>query len=200
MNDQPADNFDRATITSLLGEARAGNAQAVEDLLPQVYEQLRSMATRRMRQEHSDHTLQATALVHEAYLRLVGQGGVQEWDGRWHFFAAAAEAMRRILVDCARRRGRVKRGGGGRQVSLEAMELTIDNPPDDLLALDEALDELAQKHPEKAQLVKLRYFAGLTSEEAAQAMGISVRTAGRNWTYARAWLFSRITSDRTNEF
>src|SRR3954451_7412420 len=127
MNHQPADNVSRATITSLLSEARAGNAQASADLLPLVYEQLRTMAARKMRQERAGQTLQATALVHEAYLRLVGDSGTgRQWDGSWHFFAAAAEAMRRILVDGARSRGRLKRGGGGggQRVDLEAMELT----------------------------------------------------------------------------
>jgi RNA polymerase sigma factor (TIGR02999 family) len=182
-------------VTQLLRAASAGDSRAASELLPLIYQQLRALAASKMRQERPDQTLQATALVHEAYLRLVDQTGIQQWDGRWHFFAAAAEAMRRILVDNARSKGRVKRGGGGTRRSLDAIELTIDNPPDDLLALDEALVEFAHKHPEKAQLVKLRYFAGLTIEEAAQALGISARTAGRNWAYARAWLFSRITSD-----
>src|SRR5947209_476612 len=194
MSDQPADNISRATITSLLSEAGAGNSQAAVDLLPLVYEQLRAMAARKMRQERCGQTLQATALVHEAYLRLVGDAGGPQWDGRWHFFAAAAEAMRRILVENARSRRRLKRGGGAQRVSLEAMDLTVDDPSPDLLALDEALLELEQKHPEKAQLVKLRYFAGLTMDEAALAMGISPRTAGRAWSYARAWLYARIHS------
>jgi RNA polymerase sigma factor (TIGR02999 family) len=161
-------------------------------LLPLVYDQLRRLARQRMRAERPDQTLQATALVHEAYLRLVEAQNPQQWDGRWHFFAAAAEAMRRILVDNARRRSRAKRGGGRRRVSLDAVELTVDEPPDDLLALDEALAAFAERQPEKAQLVKLRYFAGLTNEEAAQAMGISTSTADRHWAYARAWLFRRV--------
>src|SRR4051794_38159465 len=192
MNDQSADSISQATISSLLSEASAGNAQAAADLLPLVYGQLRAMAARKMRQERSDQTLQATALVHEAYLRLVDDTGGRQWDGRWHFFAAAAEAMRRILVENARRRRRLKRGGGARRVSLDAVELTLDDPSPDLLALDEALLELEQKHPQKAQLVKLRYFAGLTMDEAAKAMGVSPRTAGRAWAYARAWLYARI--------
>src|SRR4051812_7067764 len=151
-----------AKVTSLLNEAAAGDPRASADLLPLVYEQLRAMAARKMRQERSGQTLQATALVHEAYLRLVDDtgGNGRQWDGSWHFFAAAAEAMRRILVDSARSRGRLKRGGGGHRLSLEAINLTIDDPSPDLLALDEALAELEQKHPDKAQLVKLRYFAG----------------------------------------
>lgn len=187
-----------ATVTRLLGEAGAGNPTAAADLLPLVYEQLRALATRKLRQERPDQTLQATALVHEAYLRLVGASGAaagSQWDGRWHFFAAAAEAMRRILVDAARHKGCLKRGGGGgggQRVSLDDLTCTVADPPHDLLALDEALTEFAEKHPEKAQLVKLRYFAGLTTEEAAQALGVSVRTAGRDWAYARAWLYARI--------
>ena len=199
MPDPSRDSFDGALLTRLLNEAGAGDARASADLLPLVYEQLRALAARRMRQERPDQTLQATALVHEAYLRLVdakaGDVNGQQWDGRWHFFAAAAEAMRRILVEGARRRGRLKRGGGQRRQSLDLLELTVDNPPDDLLALDEALDELAAKHPQQAQLVKLRYFAGLTMEEAAAALGVSVRSAGRDWAFARAWLYARITSD-----
>ena len=189
-----------SALTRLLGEAGTGDRDAAARLLPLVYDELRALAARKMRQEQAGHTLQATALVHEAYVRLVGdQGGGAEaarWDGRWHFFAAAAEAMRRILVDRARRRDRVKRGGGRRRLSLDQMELTVDEPPDDLLALDEALEALATEHPEKAQLVKLRYFAGLTTEQAAEALGVSVRTAGRDWAYARAWLFARVTSNR----
>jgi RNA polymerase sigma factor (TIGR02999 family) len=135
-----------AAVTRVLSDAAAGDAQAAADLLPLVYERLRALAVRKMRQERAGETLQATALVHEAYLRLVGDEGdrqEQRWDGRWHFFAAAAEAMRRILVDNARSRGRIKRGGGRHRASLDAIDLTVDEPPDDLLALDEALGELA---------------------------------------------------------
>ena len=178
-----------ATVTRLLNQASAGDPRAAASLLPLVYDQLRALAKRRMRQERADQTLQATALVHEAYLRLVDTTGVQRWDGRWHFFGAAAEAMRRILVDNARKRARLKRGGGARRVELDPAELTVDQPPDDLIALDEALARLAEKHPEKAQLVKLRYFAGLTIEEASQALGIGTSTADRHWAYARAWLY-----------
>ena len=192
---ESAGHASRATLTLLLNEAGAGNAQAAADLLPLVYEQLRAMAARKMRQERPDQTLQATALVHEAYLRLVGDTGATHWDGRWHFFAAAAEAMRRILVDNARSRGRLKRGGSANRVDAEAIEITTaDDPSPDLLDLDEALVELEQKHPDKAQLVKLRYFAGLSMDEVAQAMGISPRSAGRAWAYARAWLYNRINS------
>src|SRR5688572_29873406 len=145
-----------AKLTTLLNEVGAGQACASADLLPLVYEQLRALASNRMRNERPDQTLQATALVHEAYVRLVDSTKVQRWENRWHFFAAAAESMRRILVDNARRRGRLKRGGGAmRRVDLDHVELTVDEPPDELIALDEALTMLAQAHPDKAQLVKL---------------------------------------------
>ncbi|HEV2294742.1 MAG TPA: ECF-type sigma factor [Tepidisphaeraceae bacterium] len=183
-----------SNITTLLNAAGGGDPRAPADLLPLVYEQLRTLAAQRMRQEQPDQTLQATALVHEAYLRLVDTTKVQQWDSRWHFFAAAAESMRRILVDNARRRGRLKRGGGGRRVDLETLALTVTDPPDELLALDEALTALTDEHPEKAQLVKLRYFGGLTHEEAAQALGISTSTADRHWAYARAWLYRQMAS------
>jgi RNA polymerase sigma factor (TIGR02999 family) len=170
--------------------------RAAAELLPLVYEQLRRLARQKMGQERAGHTLQATALVHEAYVRLVDGNTAKSWAGRWHFFAAAAEAMRRILVDQARRRGRVKRGGGDagarQRVDLEHLELTVEGPAQELLAIDEGLTALADQHPEKARLVKLRYFAGLTVEEAAEAMGISVATANRHWAYARAWLFRHL--------
>jgi RNA polymerase sigma factor (TIGR02999 family) len=181
-------------VTRLLNEARRGDAHAGEVLLPLVYEQLRRLAASKMRRERSDQTLQATALVHEVYLRLVDQSQVQHWEGRWHFYAAAAEAMRRILVERARNRSRLKRGGGLNRVSLDsAQELTVDQPPDDLLALDEALAELAIDRPQEAKLVKLRYFGGLSVEQAAEALGISIATAGRDWRYARAWLYRRMS-------
>jgi RNA polymerase sigma factor (TIGR02999 family) len=193
--EQVADKLQSATVTRLLQRASEGDRQASAELLPLVYQELRALAGKKMEQERCNQTLQATALVHEAYLRLVDQTHMPQWDGRWHFFAAAAEAMRRILIDNARSRGRLKRGGGAQRVSLEDMEFTVDEPSPDLLALDEAIVELEQQHPQKAQLVKLRYFAGLTTEQAAQAMGISVRTAGRSWAYARAWLYARINLD-----
>ena len=193
-----------AKVTTLLNEAGAGEARASADLLPLIYEQLRALAGRKMRQERPDQTLQATALVHEAYLRLVDTSKVQLWESRWHFFAAAAEAMRRILVDQARRRSRLKRGGGGvdiarQRIDLENVELTVGEPPDELLAVDEGLTALARQHPEKAQLVKLRYFAGLTIEDAAKAMNISAATANRHWAYARAWLFRYLESSSRAE-
>ena len=193
---QQSDVAGAAELTTLLNEVGAGQACASADLLPLVYEQLRELASRRMRNERADQTLQATALVHEAYVRLVDSTKVQRWENRWHFFAAAAESMRRILVDNARRRGRLKRGGGGeaRRVDLDNVELTVNEPSDELIALDEALTLLAQAHPEKAQLVKLRYFGGLTQAEAAQAIGVSTSTADRHWAYARAWLYRQISS------
>ena len=190
MSDAPPDPA--ATVTRLLNEAAAGEARAAAELLPLVYDQLRALAARRMRQERPDQTLQATALVHEAYIRLVDSTHAQHFDGRWHFFAAAAEAMRRILVEQARRRSRAKRGGGLRRVDLDEAGLTLGVPPDDLIALDDALAKLGEKHPEKGQLVKLRYFAGLTIEEAAEALGIGTSTADRHWTYARAWLYRQM--------
>ncbi|HXE51586.1 MAG TPA: sigma-70 family RNA polymerase sigma factor [Tepidisphaeraceae bacterium] len=184
-----------ATVTRLLGDIGTGDAHASAALLPLVYQQLRRMARKQMARERPDQTLQATALVHEAYLRLVDQIEVPQWEDRWHFFAAAAEAMRRILVESARRRSRLKRGGPLQRLPLEDVELSFSDPPDDLLALDEALAQLARKHPQKAQLVKLRYFAGLTIEQAARALEISHATAERDWAYARAWLYRRLTPD-----
>jgi len=181
-----------AAVTQLLRAAGTGDSGASAQLLPLVYDQLRKLAKSQIRHERGGQTLQATALVHEAYLRLVDQTAVQGWDGRGHFFAAAAESMRRILVDNARRRGRVKRGGALQRVSLDENHLTVNEPPDELLALDEALEELTEKHPDKAELVKLRYFAGLTIAEAAAALGIATSTADRHWVFARAWLYRKM--------
>jgi RNA polymerase sigma factor (TIGR02999 family) len=195
-SEPPRDDECAATVTRLLNAASAGDPRAAASLLPLVYDQLRSLARRRMRRERPDQTLQATALVHEAYLRLVDKTTAQTWDGRWHFFAAAAEAIRRILVERARSRDRLRNGGGRKRVELDPSELTVDEPPDDLMALDEALAELAAQQPEKAQLVKLRYFAGLTIEEAAQALGIGTSTADRHWAYARAWLYREMAEGK----
>jgi RNA polymerase sigma factor (TIGR02999 family) len=195
--DDQGDGACAAKLTSLLNEAGAGDAQASAELLPLVYEQLRALAARKMRQERPDQTLQATALVHEAYLRLVDTSKVQLWESRWQFFAAAAESMRRILVENARRRGRLKRGGDLDRVDLDKLELTVNDPPDELIALDEALKQLALEHPAKARLVNLRYFGGLTHQEAAQALGISTSTADRHWTYARAWLYHHMASQES---
>jgi RNA polymerase sigma factor (TIGR02999 family) len=186
-----------AKVTSLLNEAATGDPRASAELLPLVYEQLRALAARKMREERPDQTLQPTALVHEAYLRLVDTTKVQLWESRWQFFAAAAQSMRRILLDRARNRGRIKRGGGMKRVGLDSPELTIHDPPDRLIALDEALTQLAREHPERARLVNLRYFGGLTHEEAAHAMGVSVSTADRQWAYARAWLYRHMACDES---
>jgi RNA polymerase sigma factor (TIGR02999 family) len=196
-DDHSDDACAAAKVTSLLNDAAAGNPRASADLLPMVYEQLRALAGRRLRREQPGQTLQATALVHEAYLRLVDPAKVQRWDSRWHFFAAAAESMRRILVENARRRGRIKRGGGLGRVDLETLELTVDDPPDQLLALDEALTRLAEEHPDRARLVNLRYFGGLTHEAAAEAMGVSVSTADRHWAFARAWLYRHMAAEES---
>ena len=182
-----------AKVTTLINEAGAGDPRGAADLLPLVYEQLRALAGAKMRQHRPDQTLQATALVHEAYLRLVDTTKMQLWDSRWHFFAAAAESMRRILVDNARRRGRIKRGGELNRVGLDDLEVVVNDPPDELIELDQALTRLAAEHPQRAQLVNLRYFGGLTHEEAAQALGVSISTADRHWAYARAWLYRRMS-------
>jgi RNA polymerase sigma factor (sigma-70 family) len=217
-------------VTRILSQIESGDPAAAEQLLPLVYDELRKLAVAKLAHEKPGQTLQATALVHEAYLRLVGggnrelevgsrgqaeeargqdsesghphpgplpegEGARQQWDGRGHFFGAAAEAMRRILVEQARRKGRLKRGGDIERVELDEVEISVDAPGLDMLALDDALKRLAAKHPEKAELVKLRYFAGLTGDEAAAALGISPATADRNWTYARAWLVRELSPD-----
>jgi RNA polymerase sigma factor (TIGR02999 family) len=180
-------------VTRLLAAIERGDPEAAEALLPLVYEELRNLAAQRLAQEKPGQTLQATALVHEAYLRLVGEDGRPVWNGRGHFFGAAAEAMRRILVESARRKGRVRHGGGRRPVSLDRLDLAGDEASQAILDLNEALDKLATEEPSVAELVKLRYFAGLTAEQAAEALGISVRTANRDWAYAKAWLFQRLS-------
>jgi RNA polymerase sigma factor (TIGR02999 family) len=174
-------------VTRILDAMEWGDAKATDALLPLVYEELRLLAAQKLLHEPPGQTLQATALVHEAYLRLVGDQA-RGWENRGHFFAAAAEAMRRILVENARRKSSLKRGGQRRRTDLTAAEPTTEGTPEDLLALDEALQKLAQRDPLKADLVKLRYFAGLTLEEAAQALGIARSTAAEHWAYARAWL------------
>jgi RNA polymerase sigma factor (TIGR02999 family) len=177
-------------VTRILSAIEAGDPHAAEQLLPLVYDELRQLAAQRLAREKPGQTLQATALVHEAYLRLVGTGQPQDWDGRGHFFAAAAEAMRRILVEKARRKQRLRHGGDLQKHPLEGNEPAIASPVDavDLLALDEALGRLEAASPRRARLVKLRYFAGLTLPEVAQALGIAQSTAESDWTYAKAWL------------
>jgi RNA polymerase sigma factor (TIGR02999 family) len=179
-------------ITQVLNAIEQGDPHAAEQLLPLVYEELRQVAAQKLASERPGQTLQATALVHEAYLRLVGAGGEQRWDGRRHFFAAAAEAMRRILINRARERGRLKHGGGWRRLRLEQIDLSLAVLPDEFLDLNEALDKLAQVDPDCAELVKLRFFAGLTLEEAAKTLGVVRRTADRYWAFARSWLYAAL--------
>ena len=179
-------------VTRILSAIEQGDRKASEQLLPLVYEELRRLAARKMSQENPGQTLQATALVHEAYLRLVDVQKTQHWDSRGHFFSAAAEAMRRILVDNARRRSSQKRGGDHLKQELDEAEVIAPPIGRDILALDEALDKLAETDPKVAELVKLRFFAGLTNKEAAQLLGISSRTANNYWAYAKAWLLQEI--------
>lgn len=180
-------------VTQILNAVAQGDHQAAEQLLPLVYEELRQLATQKLTHEKPGQTLQPTALVHEAYLRLVGEEREGRWDSRGHFFAAAAEAMRRILIESARRKRSQKQGGGLKRLDAAEAELEMPEPVEDLLALDEALNKLAEKDPRKAELVKLRYFAGMTIEEAAGALDISTATAKRWWTFTRAWLYQEIT-------
>jgi RNA polymerase sigma factor (TIGR02999 family) len=178
---------ERKQVTRMLIDARDGDAGAVEKLLPLVYEQLRAIARRNMQQERAGHTLEATALVHEAYLRLVGDHDVQ-WDSRAHFYVAAAEAMRRILIDHARGHSRQKRGGGRHRVPLDVVDLATEDDPDEILAVDEAFRRLQKEDPDAARVVHLRFYAGLSVEETAAALGMSERSVAREWAYARAWL------------
>ena len=174
-------------VTEILTAIEQGDPQAADQLLPLVYDELRMVASQKLANEAPGHTLQATALVHEAYLRLVGVD--KAWDSRRHFFAAAAEAMRRILIERARQKRSLKHGGQHQRVELDGVEPTVlPMACDDLLGLDEALQGLERKDPRKAELVKLRFFAGLTTAQAAQALGVSVSTAENDWTYARCWL------------
>jgi RNA polymerase sigma factor (TIGR02999 family) len=181
-------------ITQILSAIEEGDPAAAEQLLPLVYEELRQLAAQKLAHETPGQTLQATALVHEAYLRLVGDRGVSEgWNSRGHFFAAAAEAMRRILVENARRRSRAKHGGVRRRVDMDQAAEMCDEAPDDFLDLSEALDRFEKTDAVAAQVVKLRYFAGLSLPEVASALGLSLRTAERNWTFARTWLHRELT-------
>ncbi len=182
-------------ITQILSQIEDGDPSAAEQLLPLVYEELRKLAVAKLANEKPGQTLQATALVHDAYIRLVDVEKAQHWNSRGHFFGAAAEAMRRILVEKARREQRLKRGGDLHRVELSAVQLTIDGPGTDILALDEALTKLGKKKPEIMELVKLRYFAGLTVDEAANVLGIAASTADRHWTYARAWLYRQLVPE-----
>jgi RNA polymerase sigma factor (TIGR02999 family) len=179
-------------LTPILFAIEHGDPHAAAQLLPLVYDELRKLAAQKLAQETPGQTLQATALVHEAYLRLVDGQQAQPWNSRGHFFAAAAEAMRRILVEYARRKHCIKRGGDRQRLDLEQVSAVSDTPSEDLVALDEALDLLAAEDGQKAELVKLRFFAGLSVEEAARCLSISRATADRYWAYARAWLYDRL--------
>jgi RNA polymerase sigma factor (TIGR02999 family) len=179
-------------VTHILNAIERGDAKATDELLPLVYEELRLLAAQKLSHEPPGQTLQATALVHEVYLRLVG-GPSPGWQGRAHFFAAAAEAMRRLLIENARRKGRLKRGAGHRRIDLDTVSLALETPADDLIALDEAFTRLVEEDPEAAEVVRLSYFGGLTLEETAEVLGISRRTAQRYWAFARAWLYEEMT-------
>jgi RNA polymerase sigma factor (TIGR02999 family) len=179
-------------VTRILSAIEQGDPHAADQLLPLVYEELRQLAGQKLALEKPGQTLQATALVHEAYLRLVGADRVQRWDSRGHFFAAAAEAMRRILLNRARDKNRLKRGGERRRVDLDQVEIALDTDDEQLVAIDDALAQLAAEDPGAAQLVNLRFFAGLTLREAADSLGLALRSAERQWAYARAWLYARL--------
>lgn len=186
-------------VTQILSAIEGGDSRAAEELLPLVYEELRKLAARKLAQERPGQTLQATALVHEAYVRLVGSRD-PGWSGRGHFFSAAAEAMRRILVENARRKAARKHGEGLNRLDLDQIEIADEGRSDDLIALDEALSLLAREDPQTAELVKLRYFSGLSNKQAAEVLGISPRTADFRWAFARAWLFEKLeggASDRS---
>jgi RNA polymerase sigma factor (TIGR02999 family) len=178
-------------VTQVLNAIDAGDSQAANQLLPLVYGELRKLAASKMAHEQPGQTLQPTALVHEAWLRLVGEEEVR-FSGRGHFFAAAAEAMRRILIERARRKNTVKRGGGAHRVTLEELELAVEADDDTLLAVNEALDKLAKEDADSAEFIKLRFFAGLTNRDAARALQIPERTARRHWSFARAWLYREL--------
>ncbi|MFO0950750.1 MAG: ECF-type sigma factor [Isosphaeraceae bacterium] len=182
-------------VTRILSAIEQGDPQASEQLLPLVYEELRQLASRKLAQERAGQTLQPTALVHEAYLRLVDTEVIRRWDSRGHFFAAAAEAMRRILVENARRKGRVKHGGGLRREQADLDDLGAERSSEELLALHEALEKFALQDPDRAKLVELRFFGGLTLQQAAECQGVSLSTADRSWRYARAWLYAAMADE-----
>jgi len=185
-------------VTRILQKIEEGDPTAADELLPLIYDELRALAAQRMRHERPGQTLDATALVHDAYLRLVDVEQAQHWNSSGHFFAAAAEAMRRLLIERARRKKRIRHGGGRQRVDLDAQLSVSDSDDDRLIEINEALDRLKDEDPEAANVVKLRYFAGLTIKEAAAAMNISVRTANRHWTYARAWLYQQLGGPESN--
>jgi RNA polymerase sigma factor (TIGR02999 family) len=178
-------------ITQVLQAIGRGDGGASDDLLPLVYDELRRLAAARMAQEMAGQTLQPTALVHEAWLRML-HGGERIWQNRGHFFAAAAEAMRRILIECARRKSRLKRGSGQVRLNIEDVDLAVSTPDDKVLMIDEALERLEAEDPEKARVVTLKFFGGLTNQEVAESLGVTERTVERQWAYAKAWLFRSI--------
>ena len=182
-------------VTHILSAIEHGDAGAAEQLLPLVYEELRKLAAAKMAQEKPGQTLQATALVHEAYIRLVDTEKAQHWNSRGHFFAAAAEAMRRILINRAREKGRLKHGGDRNRLDFDGLEIAVNDPSEEVLVLDDILEKLATEDPQSARLLKLRFFAGLTMEQAASALGMSRRTAYRCWAFARAWLYEHMDHD-----
>ena len=184
-------------LTRILEAAQRGDPSAADELLPLVYEELRRLAAQKMSNEIPGQTLQPTALVHEAWLRLVGKEN-QQWNSRGHFFGAAAEAMRRILIEKARRKRSARHGGGQARIDIAEVEIASPGSDDELVAVSDALEKLATRDKQKAELVKLRYFVGLTTEEAAEALGISVPTADRWWNFSRAWLFEEIERERKN--
>lgn len=190
---------DSENLLQILTAVQGGDRKAADQLLPMVYNQLRQLARQKIAREKPGFTLDATALVHEAFLRLVGSGDSPKWDTKGHFFAAASEAMRRILIEIARRKGRLKHGGGKRRVDLDSLAITCETESgewaDDIIELDEALTEFEEKAPDAARLVNLRYFTGLTMGEAAEILGISTRTAQRNWAFAKAWLYARVNGN-----
>jgi len=186
-------------VTRILSKIESGDPSAAEHLLPLVYDELRKLAAARLAQEKPGQTLQATALVHDAYIRLVDVEKVQHWDSRGHFFSAAAEAMRRILVEQARRKRRLKRGGDQQRISLEQVELECGFPPDELLAVNDAITGLEAEDPEKAKVVQLRFFVGMNHDEVANALGISAVTSRRHWRYARAWLRRRLHDESQSD-
>lgn len=187
-------------VTQILSAIECGDPRAAEQLLPLVYDELRKLAAQKLIAEKPGQTLQATALVHEAYLRLVGVSGARDWENRGHFFAAAAEAMRRILINRARDKSRAKHGGDRHRVDLDQIAIALDTNDEQLIALDDALTQLRVEDPDAARLVNLRFFAGLTLKDAAVSLGIPLRSAERQWAYARAWLYARLRlSDLPND-
>jgi RNA polymerase sigma factor (TIGR02999 family) len=182
-------------VTRILSRIESGDSAAAAELLPLVYDELRRLAAHKLSHESPGNTLQATALVHEAYVRLVDVASPQQWDGRGHFFAAAAEAMRRILINRANEKKRIKRGGGKKRLDWNRLEVADDASDNDLILINDALEALAEDQPQCAELVKLRFFAGLTLDQAAKCLGIGERTADRYWSFARAWLYEQLHND-----